>query len=166
VGGLAGTAPSAVLVGVIGWSVFGSHVSPDWGLVALSFALTLAALYSLGMLLASVYLAYGRGAESLNDSVQQSASMFSGLYFPSIGLGSPFPAALQLAVSLVPLTIGMDVLRKAVYSAGTYAAFPTVGEELAVLAALGVGFFFASKTAIDYMRQRGRRNGSLTVRLR
>jgi ABC-2 type transport system permease protein len=167
IGGFVGTAPSALLVGVIGWQVFGSAVSPAWTVIAIGFALTIIALYSLGMLLASVYLAYGRGAESLNDSVQQSVSMFSGVYFPTIGLGSPFPVSLQLVLSLVPLTIGMDVLRKAVFSpAGGAATFPSVYQELLILGVLCVVFFVAARRAIDYMRDRGRRNGSLVVRLR
>lgn len=165
VGGFAGTAPSALLVGVVGWQVFGSPVSPSWLLIAAGFMLTIVALYSLGMLLASVYLAYGRSAESLNDSVQTSVSMFSGLYFPAVGLGSPFPAALQLAVSLIPLTIGMDVLRKGVFGSPT-SSFPTVTQDLAILAVLCVLFFIAAQRAINYMREKGRKSGSLVVRLR
>ena len=164
VGGFVGTAPSALLVGIIGWRVFGSAVSPSWPLIAVGFVLTIVALYSLGMLLASVYLAYGRRAESLNDSVQQSVSMFSGVYFPSVGLGSPFPLGLQLAVSLIPLTIGMDVLRKGVFSP-TASSFPTVSEDLAILSVLCVVFFVLAQRAMGYMRQRGRRTGSLVVRL-
>jgi len=164
IGGFVGTAPSALLVGIIGWSFFGSAVTPSWTLIAAGFTLTIIALYSLGMLLASVYLAYGRQAESLNDSVQQSVSMFSGVYFPSVGLGSPFPISLQLVVSLIPLTIGMDVLRKAVF-APTSSSFPTVGEDLIILAVLCVFFFVVAQRAIGYMRKRGRKNGTLVVRL-
>ncbi len=165
IGGFVGTAPSALLVGVVGWQVFGSAVTPSWTLIAAGFTLTIIALYSLGMLLASVYLAYGREAESLNDSVQQSVSMFSGVYFPSIGQGSPFPVSLQLVVSLIPLTIGMDVLRKAVFAPLT-SSFPSVNEDLAILAVLCVVFFVGAQKATGYMRERGRRNGTLVVRLR
>ncbi len=165
IGGFVGTAPAALIVGVVGWQVFGSAVTPTWWLIAVGFTLTIVALYSLGMLLASVYLAYGRQAESLNDSVQQSVSMFSGVYFPTLGLGSPFPVSLQLLVSLIPLTIGMDVLRKAVFAPLT-STFPTVGEDLAILAVLCVVFFVAAQIAIGRMRERGRRNGTLVVRLR
>jgi ABC-2 type transport system permease protein len=165
VGGFVGTAPAALLVGVVGWQVFGSAVTPSWPLIAAGFMLTIVALYCVGMLLASVYLAYGRSAESLNDSVQTSVSMFSGLYFPAVGLGSPFPVALQLVISLIPLTVGMDVLRKAVFGP-LGSSFPSVGDDLAILAVLCVLFFVAAQRAINYMRNRGRRNGSLVVRLR
>jgi len=165
VGGFVGTAPSALIVGVVGWQVFGSAVTPSLGLIAASFILTIVALYSLGMLLASVYLAYGRSAESLNDSVQTSVSMFSGLYFPAVGAGSPFPAALQLVVSLIPLTIGMDALRKGIFGS-LASSFPSAGEDLAVLAVLCVFFFVAAQRAIGYMREKGRRDGTLVVRLR
>jgi len=164
IGGFVGTAPSALLVGVVGWQVFGSAVTPSWALVAAGFVLTIVALYSLGMLLASVYLAYGRQAESLNDSVMQTVSMFSGAYFPSVGVGSPFPVSLQLVVSLIPLTIGMDVLRKAVFAPLT-SAFPTVYEDLAILAVLCVVFFVLAQWAIGRMRERGRKKGTLVVRM-
>lgn len=162
-GGFLGTAPSALLVGVIGWRYFGSSVDPAWGWVALSFSLTLVALYAVGMLLASLYLAYGREAESLNDAVQQSVSMFSGLYFPSIGQSSPFPLGLQVVVSLIPLTIGMDALRRAVYL-----PFETADlyNDVAVLAVMAVLFLIASKVLTDYMRTKGRRDGTLVVRIR
>ncbi len=165
IGGFVGTAPSALLVGILGWQVFGSSVTPTWWLIAAGFTLTIIALYSLGMLLASVYLAYGRNAESLNDSVQQTVSTFSGVYFPTFGLGSPFPVSLQLVVSLIPLTIGMDILRKAIF-APLSSTFPTANEELVVLAVLCVAFYVIAQRAIAYMRERGRRNGTLVVRLR
>jgi hypothetical protein len=82
-----------------------------------------------------------------------------------LGLGSPFPVSLQLVVSLIPLTIGMDVLRKAIFTPLT-STFPTVNEDLAILAVLCVVFFVAAQRAIGYMRDRGRRNGTLVVRLR
>jgi len=161
-GGFLGTLPSALLVGLVGWRYFGSSVSPSWGLVGASFALTIVALYALGMLLASLYLAYGRQAESLNDAVQSTVSMFSGLYFPTIGVGSPFPFALQVGVSLIPFTIGMDALRKSVFAP----ADPRLGLDLLVLAALCVGFVVAARRMAEYMRMKGRRDGTLAVRLR
>jgi ABC-2 type transport system permease protein len=137
VGGFVGTAPSALLVGIIGWQVFGSSVTPIWWLIA----------------------------ESLNDSVQQTVSMFSGVYFPTLGLGSPFPASLQLLVSLIPLTIGMDLLRKAIFTP-LASTFPTIDEDLAILVVLCVVFFVMAQRSIGYMRERGRKNGTLVVRLR
>jgi hypothetical protein len=65
---------------------------------------------------------------------------------------------------LIPLTIGMDVLRKAVFSPLT-STFPTVYEDLAILAVLCVVFFVLAQWAIGRMRERGRKKGTLVVRL-
>ena len=161
-GGIIGTVPSAVVVGILGWVVFQPHVNPLWGAVALTFLLTVIALYALGMLLSSLFLAYGREAESLNHAVEAPVSLLSGLYYPSIGVGSPFPYAVQAVASLIPLTIGMDALRKSIESQAT----GTVYLELLLLAGMAAVLLFSAKKAIDILRERGRREGSLTVRLR
>jgi ABC-2 type transport system permease protein len=161
-GGILGTLPSAAAVGILGWVVFQPHVNPMWDAVALTFLLTVVALYSLGMLLSSLFLAYGREAESLNHAVESPVSLLSGLYYPSIGLGSPFPFAVQAVASLIPLTIGMDALRKSIESQ----APGTVYLELVVLAAMALALMFTAKKSLDLLREKGRRQGSLTVRLR
>ena len=161
-GGIVGTVPSAVAVGILGWVVFQPHVNPMWGAVALTFLLTVVALYSLGMLLSSLFLAYGREAEALNHAVESPVSLLSGLYYPSIGAGSPFPLALQAVASLIPLTIGMDALRKSIDSLSP----GTIYLELVVLAAMAALLLLAAKKSIDLLRERGRRQGTLTVRLR
>jgi len=137
-------------------------VNPLWRAVALTCLLTVMSLYALGMLLSSLFLAYGREAESLNHAVEAPVSLLSGLYYPSIGVGSPFPYAVQAVASLIPLTIGMDALRKSIESQAT----GTVYLELLILAAMAAVLLFSAKRAIDILRERGRRQGSLTVRLR
>jgi ABC-2 type transport system permease protein len=161
VGGIVGTAPSALLVGVLGWSFFAPHASPNWAALAVTFVLTITALYALGMLLASLYLVYGREAESLNQAVGEPVSLLSGLYFPSLGRGSPFPLALQAVASLIPLTIGMDALRKSLFFAGDIG---TVYPELLALLAMTVALLVISKKALDVLRERGRKAGSISVR--
>jgi len=163
VGGIIGTVPSAILVTAIGWALFHPVVSASWGGVALTFGLTLASLYSMGMVLSSLYLAYGREAESLNNVLQEPVSMLSGLYFPSLGAGSPFPLALQAAASLIPLTIGMDALRKTLfYDSGLGQVWP----DLAVLAVMAVVLLYLSKLALRYLENLGRRDGTIAVRIR
>ncbi len=161
-GGIVGTAPSAFVVGILGWVVFQPQVNPLWGAVVLTFLLTVTALYSLGMLLSSLFLAYGREAESLNNAVESPVSLLAGLYYPSIGSGSPFPFAVQAVASLIPLTIGMDALRRALNSQGA----ETVYIELVVLAGMAMVLLVTAKKALDVLRERGRRQGTLTVRLR
>jgi ABC-2 type transport system permease protein len=117
----------------------------------------------MGMLLSSLYLAYGREAESLNNAIGEPINFLSGIYFPSIGTGSPFPFALQIAASLIPLTIGMDALRKSVFYAD---GLGIVWLNLLALAAMSVILLYLGDRALKALENRGRREGTLVVRLR
>jgi ABC-2 type transport system permease protein len=162
-GGIAATVPSAVIVTIIGWALFHPPIAASWVAVALTFVLTLASLYALGMGLSSLYLAYGREAESLNNVLQEPVSMLSGIYFPSIGSFSPFPFALQVAASLIPLTIGMDALRRSLFfSQGLTSVWPS----LVVLAAMAVTLLYVSTLALKALEKIGRNEGTVTVRIR
>ena len=164
VGGIVGTAPSAIAVAVVGTLLFHPTIdAASWVAVSLTFILTLASLYALGMLLSSLYLAYGRAAESLNNALQEPVSMLSGVYFPSIGQFSPFPFAVQAAASLIPLTLGMDSLRRTLfYNEGFSAVWP----ELAALAIMSAVLLWASSAALKFLENKGRRDGTITVRIK
>jgi ABC-2 type transport system permease protein len=162
-GGILATAPSAAFVAVIGWAFFSVSITPAWPTVFLTFILTLASLYAMGMLLSSLYLVYGREAESLNSAIGEPINFLSGIYFPSIGTGSPFPFALQIAASIIPLTIGMDALRKSVFYAYD---FRSVWLDLVILAAMSIVLLFLGDKALKALEERGRRLGTLVVRLR
>jgi len=162
-GGILGTAPSAAFVILIGWTFFHISINASWLAVSLTFILTLASLYAMGMVLSSLYLAYGREAESLNNAIGEPITLLSGLYFPSIGSGSPFPFAIQVAASLIPLTIGMDALRKSVFYTGSV---NSVSLDLLVLAAMAVVLLFLGDRALKALEERGRREGTLVLRLR
>ncbi|HEV2137273.1 MAG TPA: ABC transporter permease [Nitrososphaerales archaeon] len=163
VGGIIGTVPSALIVTGIGWVLFHPAVNAVWGGVMLTFGLTLASLYAMGMTLSSLYLAYGREAESLNEVLQEPVSMLSGLYFPSLGARSPFPLAIQAAASLIPLTIGMDALRKTLFYGNDIGQ---VWPDLAILAVMAVVFLFLSTYTLKYLENIGRRDGTIAVRIR
>src|SRR5438874_10983078 len=109
-GWILGTAPSAMTLAIIGWLLFAPPATPLWPLVALTFALTLASLYAMGMALSSLYFAYGREADSVNEALHEPVSLISGVYFPSVRAISPFPFATQAAASPVPLTTGIDAV--------------------------------------------------------
>jgi len=162
-GGIINTVPSAAIVTAIGWALFHPVVYASWGAVVLTFFLTLAALYALGMTLSSLYLVYGREAESMNNVLQEPVSMFSGVYFPSIGAFSPFPFAVQLAASLIPLTIGMDALRRSLFFGQ---GFSGVSLDLFLLADLSVAFLIASMVALKALERKGRTDGTISVRIR
>ena len=162
-GGILATVPSAALVTLIGWEFFSISVNPSWVAVFLTFILTLASLYAMGMLLSSLYLAYGREAESLNNAIGEPINLLGGLYFPSIGTGSPFPFAIQIIASFIPLTIGMDALRKSVFYTGGVQA---ISLDLLVLAIMAGVLLFVGDRALKSLEERGRREGTLVVRLR
>jgi ABC-2 type transport system permease protein len=163
VGGIAGTLPSATFVGLIGWVFFSPPLNPSLPALALTFLLTIFSLYAMGMLLSSLYLAYGREAETLNDAIGEPISMLSGLYYPTLGTASPFPLAIQAIASLIPLTIGMDALRKALFnSQGVETVYPN----LVVLAVMAVVLLYTANRSLKALEERGRREGSISVRLR
>ena len=163
VGGILATVPSAAIVTALGWVLFHPVVSASWPAVAVTFALTLAALYALGMTLSSLYLVYGREAESMNNVLQEPVSMLSGVYFPSIGAFSPFPFAVQVAASLIPLTIGMDALRRSLFFGQ---GVGLIWLDLFILADLAAAFLIAAMVALRALERKGRADGTISVRIR
>jgi ABC-2 type transport system permease protein len=161
-GGILGTAPSAAMVALLGWVIFSPQINAYWPGVILVFSLTLASLYAMGMALSSLYLAYGREADSVNEALHEPVSLISGVYFPSVGV-SPFPFAAQVAASLIPLTIGMDALRQTVFS---FPGFIPVPYEILILAVMGLVLLFASSKALKFLENKGRRTGTIAVRQR
>jgi ABC-2 type transport system permease protein len=117
----------------------------------------------MGMTLSSLYLTYGREAESMNNALQDPVSMLSGLYFPALGAASPFPIAVQAVASLIPLTIGMDALRKSLFQGmDVWSIWPS----LVTLAVMAVVFLVISDRALKVLENRGRREGTIAVRIR
>ncbi len=171
VGGIIGTLPSSIIVMAMGWSLatllhITIPVAGSWLAVGLTFALTLASLYAMGMTLSSLYLVYGREAESMNEVLQEPVSMLSGVYFPSFGVGSPFPVALQAVASLIPLTIGMYALRQTLFPTGSGNVLLSVWPYLAELAVMAVIFLAISSFSLKALENKGRRDGTISVRIR
>lgn len=169
-GGILGTAPSAAIVAILGSLMFGIPTNAVWPAVALVFALTLASLYAMGMALSSLYLVYGREADSVNEALHEPVSFLSGVYFPT-----NFPAfsALQAIALLIPLGVGMDALRKTLFTcpAGVGCApatiqtvLPTIYLHIALLSAMGGGLLFASSKALKILERKGREKGTISVR--
>jgi len=164
-GGILGTVPSAAMVALLGWIIFAPPIHPFWPAVVLVFSLTLASLYAMGMALSSLYLAYGREADSVNEALHEPVSLISGVYFPSVGAISPFPFAIQAAASLVPLTIGMDALRQSLGFPIKVPFIPLYIEAL-ILALMALILLLASSRALRFLENKGRRTGSIAVRQR
>ena len=161
-GGILGTAPSAALVAILGWVLFAPPANPLWPLVALTFALTLASLYAMGMALSSLYLVYGREADSVNEALHEPVSFLSGVYFPS---SSVFPSGVQAVLLLIPLAVGMDALRATLFPGGI-ADFPAIYRDIIVLAIMGVVLLIAASKALKVLEEKGRKAGTIAVRLR
>jgi ABC-2 type transport system permease protein len=144
---------------VLGSLLFGISYSFAGTVPAIGvFLLTLAALYCLGMLLASLFLFYGREAWHLSNAMQEPVNFLSGLYFPVHALG----AYVGGAASLVPMTLGLDAMRQLLLP-GTPVFIPAGTETL--LVALQIPFFaFLAGVSLRYMESRARRDGKLVTR--
>jgi ABC-2 type transport system permease protein len=163
VGGLAMTTTRAVAIIIAGWLLFGVQFSlAYWVLLIVTFVLTMAALYGLGMLFASLFLLFGREAWHISNLLTEPIYLLSGFYFPVKALG--FWVA--TAASLIPLTLGLDAMRQLLFPTDPTFGFLRVEIEIWVLVALGVIFIGASKFALDHMERLAKRQGRLTERRR
>lgn len=151
----------AVAVTALGALVFRVEFAPSsWLLLALAFVLTLGALYSLGMLAASLFLLFGREAWHMVNLFQEPVYLISGVFFPVRALGK----GIAMAATIVPLTLGLDAMRQILFAEGLAQALLPVPAELALLAALGVVFFALAGRSLAYMETRAKREGRLTLR--
>ncbi len=163
VGGLAMTTTRAVAIIIAGWLLFGVQFSlAYWVLLIVTFVLTMAALYGLGMLFASLFLLFGREAWHMSNLLTEPIYLLSGFYFPVKALG--FWVA--TAASLIPLTLGLDAMRQLLFPTDPTFGFLSVEIEIWVLVALGVIFIGASKFALDHMERLAKQQGRLTERRR
>ncbi len=122
------------------------------------FALSMTALYGMGMMFASVFLLFGREAWAVSDLVQEPVNLVSGFYFPIKSL--PFWVA--AAASVIPLTLGLDAMRQLVFSTGLSLGFLTPGVEIGILAGLCVFFLVGAKLLLGYTEKLAIREGRLT----
>ena len=162
-GGLLATTLRALIILVLGtWLFHIPFAVSNFAQLFGGFALTMVALYGLGMLLASVFLLYGREAWQVVTSLQEPIYFVSGFYFPVRSFGF----AISLAVSLLPLTLGLDAMRQLVFKSGPTLGFLPVSTELLLLAGLSVLFLAAAKIWLDKMERRAVAEGTLTDRRR
>ncbi|MGQ9523091.1 MAG: ABC transporter permease [Anaerolineae bacterium] len=157
-GGIVATTLRAAAILLVGSLVF--HVQYAVGnlpaLVAV-FLLTLAALYGLGMMSASLFLLWGREAWHLANLAQEPVYLLSGFYFPVKNLG--FWVA--VGASIIPLTLGLDAMRQLLFPSGAALGFLTVPVEVAVLTVLCVLFLIAARWLLGYMERIAVREGRL-----
>jgi len=160
-GGMIWTVTRAAVIIAAGWLLFGVQFSgANLGMLLLTFVLTMAALYGMGMLFASLFLLLGREAWHLNALLQEPIYLLSGFYFPVKALG-PWVAA---AASIIPLTLGLDAMRQLLFPANPQYGFLSVLVELAIITILAVILLLAARLSLDRLEMLSRREGRLTER--
>jgi ABC-2 type transport system permease protein len=158
-GGMTTTTVRAAAIVAAGVLIFHVPVNPtSWWLLAAVFALTLIALYGLGMMFASLFLLWGREAWHMVNLMQEPVYLLTGMNFP---IKTVFPFALAAAALLIPLATGMDAMRQVLFRAD---GVQPVGVEIAILVGLGAVFLVGAKWCLDYLERKSREEGRLTVR--
>ena len=167
VGGMFMTSVRALSTLVAGVVVFGVvfQVADPWMLLAVFFV-TLVALYGMGMMFASLYLLWGREAWNLSALLEEPIFFSSGMYFPVKGLFyvGDWGAAVALAGSIVPATLGLDALRQLTLPGTAPLPLAPPATELAVLVVLAVVFLVLARYALAYLETLAKREGKLTSR--
>ncbi len=162
IGGLASSCLRASVVLVVGTVLYQVTFTVDqWGLLFAVFVLTLAALYGLGMVLASLFLLFGREAWHLTQAMQEPVYFVSGLNFPVGRLG----LLGFLAIALVPLAVGLDAMRQLAFADSTaHIGTPPPGIEALILVAMTVVSLVVARAMIHHLEWLARSEGRLTVR--
>jgi len=157
-GGIINTALRAIAILSVGTLVFQVPImlrEPSTAL--LIFLLTIVALYALGMLFASLFLLYGREAWHTASLLQEPVHFLSGFYFPVRYL----PFMIQLVASAIPITFGLDGIRRVIISGENIVdVLPHVGALILFIAVL----MPLSQLALNFMENLSKREGRLTLR--
>jgi ABC-2 type transport system permease protein len=160
VGGIYLTTTRALTILIGGILVF--HVDLPWDRMLPAFGLfvlTIAALYSLGMVLASLFLLWGREAWHMAVLFQEPVQFLSGFFFPVGALGFWGAAA----VSILPVTLGLDGIRQIFYGPEAHGFVPLRYIPWIQVALLAL-FVWLAHVSLAVMENLGKREGRLTVR--
>ena len=162
VGGFVMSSTRAAAVLLIATTIFGVTFSiQEWALLFGVFLLTLAALYGLGMVLASLFLMWGREAWHLTQLLVEPVYFVSGLNFPIARLG----VLGSVAISLLPLAVGLDAMRQLAFAGSAYpTGTPSPAAEAAILVVMVVVFLALARWTLVTLERRARQEGRLSVR--
>jgi len=162
VGGMVMSSTRAVVVLVVASVIYQVQFAVDqWFLLITVFLLTLAALYGLGMVLASLFLMWGREAFHLTQLLAEPVYFVSGLNFPVASLG--FIGALALAT--IPLAVGLDAMRQLAFVGSEFPiGTPPPEIEALILVVMTVVFLGASRWMLRKLERMARQEGRLSVR--
>ena len=131
-------------------------------MLILVFLVTILALYGMGMMFSSLFLASGREVWHISNLLQEPIYLASGFYFPVREMGQ----VIATLASVIPLTLGLDAMRQLLFFANEPFGFLTVGVELAILAILAVIFIAGASFLLAKLEEIGRRDGRLIERRR
>jgi ABC-2 type transport system permease protein len=161
-GGMVMSTSRAVAVLAIATTVFGvTFAVEQWLLVVLVFVMTLAALYGVGMVLASLFLVWGREAWHLGQLLTEPVYFVSGLNFPVARLG----LLGALSVGFIPLATGLDAMRQLVFANAPFPiGTPSPLAELGILVVMALVAIGLARFMLAAMERRARVDGRLTVR--
>ncbi len=161
-GGFVMSSTRALAVLVIASTIYGVSFAVDqWALLVGVFLLTLAALYGLGMMLASLFLMWGREAWHLTQLLVEPVYFVSGLNFPIARLG----VLGSVAISILPLAVGLDAMRQLAFAGAAYPiGTPPPAIEAAILVAMVVVFVLLSRWTLAVLERMARAEGRLSVR--
>lgn len=133
----------------------------QWLLLLAVFFLTLAALYGLGMMLASLFLVWGREAFQMSQLFTEPVYFVSGLNFPVARLG----LLGALALATIPLAVGLDAMRQLAFIGANFPiGTPPPEVEALILVVMTVVFLAAARWMLQTLERRARREGRLSVR--
>jgi ABC-2 type transport system permease protein len=163
VGGLVMTATRAGIILIVCSLLFGVFYQTGSLLLLLAvFLVSMAALYGMGMLFASVFLVAGREAWHLSNLLQEPIYLASGFYFPVKAMG--FWVA--TFASLIPLTLGLDAMRQLLFTTDPTLGFLSVPMETGILVVLAVIFITGAGIALAKLEKVGRQEGRLIEKRR
>ncbi len=157
-GGIVNTTLRAVAILMAGTLIFQVPIMlNEPGTAFLMFLLTIIALYALGMLFASLFMLYGREAWHTASLLQEPVHFLSGFYFPARYL----PFVVQLLASILPLTFGLDGIRRVIIlGEGLISIMPNI---IALIIFIIILMPLA-KFALNFMENLGKKEGRLTLR--
>jgi len=159
-GGMVNTALRACAILVAGTLIFQVPIVMNEPLTALLvFFLTIVALYALGMMFASLFMLYGREAWHTANLLQEPIQFLSGTYYPMSS--QVVPTTVQLLSSLIPLTFGLDGIRKvAILGQG----IADIWVNVVALVVFILILLPLARFALSYMENLGKKEGRLTLR--
>ena len=158
-GGMFTTTVRAASILAIGSALFDVRFAvTSVPLVAAVFALSLVALYGMGMMYASMFLLVGREGWHLVNLAQEPVFFLSGTFFPV----RSFNFWVAAGASMIPLTLALDALRQLSFSSGAALGFFDVRAEVAALAALSIVFLVAARALLRQLERLAIAEGRLT----